>query len=433
MRILLATGLEDLDREIRHSAEERDAETIEIVGECYYREAVVSLAHQREADTIVLSINLPGQADMVDLLRECRMADLRVVFLPGCRDDTKAIDLARKAVALGVYDLVWDPVSPAVVVDRVLNPATLAEAGVDPDEDAVEVPTAGEKGTKRKAGFLGGLFFRRGTFSKTALLMRDMPAITVKSTKQFPSNKVIAVVSPVPAGKTFIAVNLATALSQMGYTVALVDADTRQQSIAAWFAMDSVGLIEALKDDDPLSYAFQHPMLPELYVFSSDLHSDKVVPISVKSLANFLNILHEHVDVIVVDTYRDLNEPVTKTVIDMATSIVLVADLDFSHLIKLQVDIDKIEDTLDFDKFSLLVNRSIKGQNLKVSDAEKAVGLQTDVVLPEKSKDVLESIKTGIPAVLFCTEIKTALNLLIENLIRKGEYCNHNHALESIR
>jgi hypothetical protein len=134
LRVLTATGLEELDRDISAGLSGRGKDT---AGECYYREGLLSLAKGRGADVVVLSPHLPGQADTVELVKELRMAGLRVILLPGRRDDKKAVDLARKAVALGVYDLVWDPVSPEAVVHRVLNPATLAEAGLEPDEAAV--------------------------------------------------------------------------------------------------------------------------------------------------------------------------------------------------------------------------------------------------------------------------------------------------------
>ncbi|MDK2888065.1 MAG: hypothetical protein PWP72_943 [Thermoanaerobacter sp.] len=159
MRVLVATGFEELDRDISAGLSGRGIDT---AGECYYREGLLSLAKDRGADVVVLSPHLPGQMEIADLVKELRMAGLRVILLPGRRDDKKAVDLARKAVALGVYDLVWDPVSPGAVVNRVLNPATLAEAGFEPDENVVSIPAVKEH-TEVK-GMLGKLAgrFKRG-------------------------------------------------------------------------------------------------------------------------------------------------------------------------------------------------------------------------------------------------------------------------------
>jgi len=159
LRVLVATGFEELDRDISADLSGRGIDT---AGECYYREGLLSLAKDRGVDVVVLSSHLPGQVEMTDLVRELRMAGLRVILLPGRRDDREAVDLARKAVALGVYDLVWDPVSPEAVVNRVLNPATLAEAGFEPDENVVSIPAV-EEHTEVK-GMLGKLAgrFKRG-------------------------------------------------------------------------------------------------------------------------------------------------------------------------------------------------------------------------------------------------------------------------------
>ncbi|MQL53605.1 diguanylate cyclase [Desulfofundulus thermobenzoicus] len=160
MRVLVATGIEELDRDI---SAELSGQEIDIAGECYYRKGLLSLAKDRKADSVVLSPHLPGQTDTVDLVREIRMAGLRVVLLPGRRDDPKAVALARKAVALGVYDIVWDPVSPAAVTYRVSNPATLAEAGVEPDENAAgmpESPAVKKQASGKLLGKLAGKFKR---------------------------------------------------------------------------------------------------------------------------------------------------------------------------------------------------------------------------------------------------------------------------------
>lgn len=137
MRVLMATGVKEIDKSI---ADELAMQKIEVAGECYYREALLSLAQERQVDVIVVSPHLPGEKETIDLIKDLRMAGLRLVLLPGRRDDEDAVRLASRAAALGVYDILWDPVAPERVAKRVLNPATLAEAGVEP-EGEVSVST----------------------------------------------------------------------------------------------------------------------------------------------------------------------------------------------------------------------------------------------------------------------------------------------------
>lgn len=144
LRVLTATGIEELDKEIASKLALRE---IEVAGECYYREGLLGLAKERGADVVVLSPQLPGDGEILEAVKNLRLSGLRVVLLPGRRENEAALKLARRSVTLGVYDLVWDPVSPAVVVHRIERPATLAEAGVEPDleEEPVKIDQAENK------------------------------------------------------------------------------------------------------------------------------------------------------------------------------------------------------------------------------------------------------------------------------------------------
>lgn len=133
MRVLIATGVEEIDKSISAELIKRK---IDVAGECYYREALLSLAQERRADIVIVSQHLPGEKEMIEVIKDLRMAGLRLILLPGRRDDESSLRLAGRAAALGVYDMIWDPVVPEKVAERVLNPATLAEAGVEPEGEA---------------------------------------------------------------------------------------------------------------------------------------------------------------------------------------------------------------------------------------------------------------------------------------------------------
>ncbi|MGB9847546.1 MAG: hypothetical protein ACPLRH_08575, partial [Desulfotomaculales bacterium] len=155
MRVLLATGVGEIDNDIREKLLKKD--NIESVHECYYREGVLPLAKGRNIDTVVISPHLTGRTELVELIREIRMADMRVVLLPGREDSQLAQDLAAKAFAHGVYDIIWDPVSIEETVKLILEPNTYAKAGMVPDEGAVEAP----KPKRAKQKSILGLFSRK--------------------------------------------------------------------------------------------------------------------------------------------------------------------------------------------------------------------------------------------------------------------------------
>jgi len=178
MRILLATGLEEIDRDIVGELKRRD---IDIVGECYYREGILALAKDKNADIVVISPHLPGHTEILDLIKELRLADIRVVFLPGRHDDRAAVEMSRKAVAHGVYDILWDKVKVKTVVNVIINPSTYAQAGIEPDEETTEGRIIRAKKT--------GLFKRRNSkennnkdintnMSKDRSIEKEKPAVT---------------------------------------------------------------------------------------------------------------------------------------------------------------------------------------------------------------------------------------------------------------
>lgn len=548
-KVLLATGVEDVDKSIAEYLQKNPDLGVQIVGETYFREAVDTIPGNY--DVVVISEELPGSADFVDeTIYKLRMHGARVVLLVGDEGTENAEKLIEKTVPLGVYDYLYNPVCIEKLIDKILNPSTLADVNLKRRpaaiklfgaEDVVKkktkeknaasgtctkltillatgddninesistsVPCSALMSTSRESLikkapevkpdviilsyllpgeldileviyqvkeitervlFLSGnmpenditvLRIREmgvevlsgdasiGSIIRTTCRLsgiaeqqadeteeyqpqervitrltrvgtefaRSMPNISVPkiriSKKVDINEKLIAVVSPLPAGKTFVSVNLSTVLAGMGYNVALVDADARQQSIHAWLNMGDyeTGLADAVNSNEPLINAFQHQMVPNLYVFSTDPYMERPFTANTKGLSHLFEALHEDTDIIIVDTSRHLNDPLNKLIIDTAASVLLVADMDYNHLLKLQAELDKLESTLDFNKFSLVVNRSITCDNIDASDTEKAAGLPADGIIPDKTKEALESIKNGIPAALFCLDIKNAL------------------------
>jgi hypothetical protein len=133
-KVVLATGVEQLDREI---AGELAMNGVEAAGECYYLEGVLPCCIQKQADTVVISPELPGTSSLDEVIIALRMSPLniRVILLPGPDDLDDPGDLAGSVIGAGVYDIVFSTPSSAgstvnakEVVRRVLTPATYAEA-----------------------------------------------------------------------------------------------------------------------------------------------------------------------------------------------------------------------------------------------------------------------------------------------------------------
>ncbi|NHM26947.1 hypothetical protein G7K71_08115 [Desulfofundulus sp. TPOSR] len=146
------------------------------VRELYVNDLAVQAAVKFGADAVIYSDSLEPVVPHEEALKALLDAGLRVVLL--ARRDSPLVPYAG---ALGIRDLVFLPASPAQVLYRLenpaspqeaaelvrglmvtggvaspLNPATLAEAGLEPDEAAVGEVEAGEA-KRKKAGLLGKL------------------------------------------------------------------------------------------------------------------------------------------------------------------------------------------------------------------------------------------------------------------------------------
>ncbi|WP_027365834.1 P-loop NTPase family protein, partial [Desulfotruncus alcoholivorax] len=110
-----------------------------------------------------------------------------------------------------------------------------------------------------------------------------------------------------------------------------------------------------------------------------------------------------------------------KTLINVAGMLVIVNDPDFSHLLRIQREIDNLPDDFDFDKCVIVANQIIESDKLPADDAEKATGMKVSCTIPCKPRSVFESIKVGIPAVLFDQEIKQAFEELVVNELAQAD------------
>lgn len=129
MRILLATGVEELDQNL---ALEIQRQKLVVAGICLYREAVVQDVQGKGADTVILSVNLPGSCDIITgIILPLRAQDVRIILLPGKRDEEKTKNLIARAVVYGVYDLIYDPVTVLKVLERLQNPASFSDVNKD--------------------------------------------------------------------------------------------------------------------------------------------------------------------------------------------------------------------------------------------------------------------------------------------------------------
>lgn len=358
------------------------------------------------APVAVLSSALgKGKALEDEAIYPLRALGYRIVFLPGdaAEESTKA--LVRAAVSLGVYDFVYDPYSGSDVIYRVLNPATVADVDSPPLESSLKeegqsIHENDEVDSNFKPTFtrpqlqqFAEKVNEISTEKFRTILQRITSSSTLKLSKLRRSNTGEAITllwSPVPAGKTFLSVNLAAVAVQHGFTVALID---YTMDCVSWFGLKEEDGLEKASNgcDNPWVYAHNPEMLQNLGVFTTTSKNPGKLNIEfAKDLG---------ADLVIVNSNKLLP----------ASNVIVVADMDMSHVKKIFEALEEI-DNFPSEKW-LVINRAVKGMSVKLF--EEALGMKADAVIPDMTKEVFESIAAGVPASMFCEEIAAPLRFLL--------------------
>lgn len=455
MKVLVATGIEKLNEDLLKMLQ---ANNIENSGQCFHRSVLQKVINETGANTLVISPALSGDNDLVSIIRSIRKKGTRVIVLPGSPSLPQTLDLVKALVPYGIYDFVYDKVKPQDVIDRLKNPGNLGdvakafnEASIDlkdinidnPDSEKINKPARSIEENEVSTGEVDN-----GTYSvqnetgadpgqdicenyKKSAIARQVGNITgiltnfkkinvsipsfrftiAKTKRQY--SRVITVISPVSAGKTFITVNLSAYLAQLGYSVAVVDADFKQLSIANWLSVKGNGLYEALENiENCLDYALQPSLLPGLFVFTA-ANDVKQVP-NIKALDLLLKELELIVDVILVDTSQ---EPPVSLVME-SSLVIMVTDMDINHLQQIQKYLHN-QNMLNGNS-SLLINKAINKNQIVQEDIEDMLFLPVSGLISCKPQEVCESIKEGIPACMFVPEIKEDFERFWKGVIRRS-------------
>lgn len=364
---MLATGDDKLDSYVK------SLPWVEVVATARYREAVPDSARSSKAEVLLLSAYLKGSEDIREAVFVARAAGLRVVFLAGSmnKDDPLVADL----IALGVYDLLFDRITVNDIEERLRTPAPFGEAvrlirvgrapegkrlaGILSQFASVVQPEAHEEAEK------GGMEKERPALRlsrpKMALprirlpsvrlpaahVAREPPQGAESGTKPVDSSvppesalpaeegplrlvrPAVAVWSPVAAGKTFVAVNLARALAGR-FKVAFADL-APDRAAHAWLL--------GPEGEDSLRQALEASALRDLSPgfrvggFTAYL-SDPNLPapvVKLESLRRFLSSPQVDAEVIVLDLPSAL--PAWGERLLEACVTVLVGDPDYAHCI----------------------------------------------------------------------------------------------------
>jgi len=108
---IIYTGTEDLDIAIANAVNGKQA---------FYADYLIE---GKEADTVIMSTNIETKIPLKDFLFALRRDNKRVILLVG--DDQSPY--LGYALALGIYDLIFDPVTIDKIVEVNKNPAAFSD------------------------------------------------------------------------------------------------------------------------------------------------------------------------------------------------------------------------------------------------------------------------------------------------------------------
>ncbi|MGB9866563.1 MAG: hypothetical protein ACPLPR_01445 [Bacillota bacterium] len=398
-RLILATGVDELDRYYEEMAE---GGGVEVCARVFYREAVLDAVKRTEADVLLLSAYLEGTKDMADVVFEARLAGLRVVFLAG--DMPRGSQLIKDLIAMGVYDILFYGEDRAVRVEDIdaciERPRTFAEAlkvccaaaKPRPKRDFLEL-------FHRLGGALAGKGGVRGAVEPaTPAGPREAPAVSAAAKRKteaagnpFPLGQqvsptgpqagsagpmrlrmpVVAVWSPAPCGKTLVSAFLSAALAARGVRVALVDLDTHKHALHTYLRLpegeDTLGKVLSpalVVTDGPFGLQAEG-----VTVFSRDPALGRL-EVEWQVLERFLNSPKVNADVFVCDMPCVAEDEWAAALLAAAWLRVLVVDPDPAHLAVVKREVKKVG--CEF----LVLNRARQ-------EVTEVLGRRPDCLVPE--------------------------------------------------
>ena len=246
MKIILATGHADLNESL-FSFLQKD---FDILGKPETREDCLALLGY-QPDVAILSPQLPGTTDLVEMLYVMRLEDIRVIFLAPAFDSS---DPTLKTILdLGIYDFIPGSITIGSILEKLNQPTGFKEA--------VNLLNVGLQTDSAKSVF-SGWPPRFSGLGRTK------------------AGCIITVSSACAAGKTMVAVNIAAMLADYGNSIALVDLDIKNLAVHSWLKCPAgdAALVEVFQSrqdfsdaEDLLNFFYRPKEVSGLWVLAAEL------------------------------------------------------------------------------------------------------------------------------------------------------------------
>ena len=230
-------------------------------------------------------------------------------------------------------------------------------------------------------------------------------------------------------GKTTIAVNLASVLSQMGKRVALIDADLQFGDANVFFDIESKNTIAELSQAGEVSDIDAIKRISVLHqsgvsVLCAPRSPEFAEYVSPKNIETVINTMRPYYDYIIVDTAPLFNDT-TVTAIENSNLVLLVSGIDISTLRNTKTSFNILESLQQLEKIELVVNK-ISESIITVKDVQRILERPVRNQIPFDLKTALTCHNKGVPIVLDAhrTPMARELKQLASNVISRIEKAN---------
>lgn len=205
------------------------------------------------------------------------------------------------------------------------------------------------------------------------------------------------------AGATFLATNLAYALSKQGKRVAVIDLNLYFGDAAIFLGDKKIvsSLVDLARQTERLDSALLHSSMiklsDHLHLLAASESPEDVNEVSTQGVEKIIELARSQYDFVLLDVSSTL-DPVAVKALDLADTICLTLQLNLPF-VRAAKHMTTVFRELGYaqEKLSVIVNRYEKEGTITLVDVEKATLLKIGRTIPNSHMAVTASVNQGIP------------------------------------
>lgn len=227
-----------------------------------------------------------------------------------------------------------------------------------------------------------------------------------RASSQGATGQVIAMIAAKGgAGATFLASNLAYALSRQGNRVALLDLNLYFGDAAIFLGDKPVvsSIVDLVRQADRLDSALLSSSMikvnENLHLLAASESPDEVNEVTASGVEKLIELARNHYDFVLMDVSSTL-DPVAIKALDLADTVYLVLQLNLPFL-RAAKHMATVFRQLGYtrDKVHVVVNRFEKIRNINLANVERATLFKVGRTIPNSHLAVTASVNEGVPLV----------------------------------